>query len=236
MKSLPRYMQVMNYYIPLIKSGKLKEGDKMPTEEEICNLFHVSRITVRRALDGLLQNGYIYKQQGRGSFVTTKKTGFQLNHLKGFTEEMTQLGKVASSEILSFEITAPTEKVAEILSIDSSQKIYVLERLRLADGAPIAIERVHLPFYRFPTLQSADIRGSLYEILQLQYGVEQFKGVQEIRAGLASEEEARLLHIHPGSAVLHIHRTTFERDETAYEYVESTYRGDQYQFHVTIYK
>ncbi len=236
MKSLPRYMQVMNYYIPLIKSGKLKEGDKMPTEEEICNLFNISRITVRRALDGLLQSGYIYKQQGRGSFVTTKKTGFQLNHLKGFTEEMTQLGKVPSSVILSFDIVSPTQKVAEILSIDSNQKIYVLERLRLADGAPISIERVHLPFYRFPTLQSANVKESLYEILQLQYGVEQYKGVQEIRAGLASEEEARLLRINPGSAVLHIHRTTFERDEIAYEYVESTYRGDQYQFNVTIFK
>jgi GntR family transcriptional regulator len=236
MKSLPRYMQVMNYYIPLIKSGQLKEGDKMPTEEEICELFSISRITVRRALEGLQQGGYIYKQQGKGSFVTTKKTGFQLNHLKGFTEEMRALGKEPSSEVLSFEIQAPCEKVAEILGIDTSQRIYCLERLRLADGVPIAIERVHLPFYRFPTLRSANMKESLYEVLQYQFGCESYKGIQEIHAGLASEEEAKLLGIAPGCAVLHINRTTFEQEGVPYEYVESTYRGDQYQFTVTLYK
>jgi GntR family transcriptional regulator len=236
MKSLPRYMQVMNYYIPLIKSGKLKEGEKMPTEEEICELFNISRITVRRALDGLQQDGYIYKQQGKGSFVMMKKTGFQLNHLKGFTEEMKTLGKEPSSEIITFDIVTPKEKVAEVLNIDKSQKIYLLERLRLADGVPIAIERVHLPFYRFPTLRNANLKDSLYEILQYQFGCESYKGVQEIHAGLASEEEAKLLQIAPSCAVLHINRTTYEQDGAAYEYVESTYRGDQYQFTVTLYK
>jgi GntR family transcriptional regulator len=236
MKSLPRYMQVMNYYIPLIKSGKLKEGDKMPTEEEICELFGISRITVRRALEGLQQGGYIYKQQGKGSFVMTKKTGFQLNHLKGFTEEMKALGKEPSSKVLSFEIIPPSEKAAEALGIDITQKIYRLERLRLADGVPIAIERVHLPFYRFPTLRTVNLEESLYEILQYQFGCESYKGIEEIHAGLASEEEARLLQIVQGSAVLHINRTTYEREGMAYEYVESTYRGDQYQFTVTLYK
>jgi GntR family transcriptional regulator len=236
MKSLPRYMQVMNYYIPLIKSGKLKEGDKMPTEEEICELFSISRITVRRALEGLQQGGYIYKQQGKGSFVMVKKTGFQLNHLKGFTEEMKALGKEPSSKILTFEIMPPSEKVAETLGIDINQRIYQLERLRLADGVPIAIERVHLPFYRFPTLKTVNLEESLYEILQYQFGCESYKGIEEIHAGLASEEEARLLQIVPGSAVLHINRTTYEREGMAYEYVESTYRGDQYQFTVTLYK
>ena len=236
MKSLPRYTQVMNYYIPLIKSGKLKEGDKMPTEEEICELFNISRITVRRALEGLQQGGYIYKHQGKGSFVTTKKTGFQLNHLKGFTEEMKALGKEPSSEVLTFEIVNPNEKVAETLGIDTNQKIYLLERLRLADGLPIAIERVHLPFYRFPTLRNVNLSQSLYEILQYQFGCESYKGLQEIHAGLASEEEAKRLQITPGCAVLHINRTTYEQEGVTYEYVESTYRGDQYQFTVTLYK
>jgi GntR family transcriptional regulator len=236
MKSLPRYMQVMNYYIPLIKSGKLKEGDKMPTEEEICELFGISRITVRRALEGLQQGGYIYKQQGKGSFVMTKKTGFQLNHLKGFTEEMKALGKEPSSKVLSFDIIPPSEKAAETLGIDISQKIYRLERLRLADNVPIAIERVHLPFYRFPTLRTVNVEESLYEILQYQFGCESYKGIEEIHAGLASEEEAELLQIAPGSAVLRINRTTYEQEGMAYEYVESTYRGDRYQFTVTLYK
>ena len=126
--------------------------------------------------------------------------------------------------------------MAETLGIDTNQKIYLLERLRLADGLPIAIERVHLPFYRFPTLRNVDLTQSLYEVLQYQFGCESYKGLQEIHAGLASEEEAKRLQIAPGCAVLHINRTTYEQEGVAYEYVESTYRGDQYQFTVTLYK
>ncbi len=236
MNTLPRYMQVMNYYIPLIKSGKLKEGDKMPTEEEICQLFNISRITVRKALDGLMQSGYIYKQQGKGSFVTTKKTGFQLDHLKGFSEEMRMLGKEPSSKIISFDITEPTQKAARELKLEVNQKIYLLERLRSADGQPISIERVYLPFHRFPTLQSGDLAGSLYEVLQYQYGCVSHHAQQQILAGLATEEEALILGVKPGAAVLRTYRITCEQDGTVFEYVEATYRGDQYQFNVTLYK
>lgn len=236
MNTLPRYMQVMNYYIPLIKSGKLKEGDKMPTEEEICQLFNISRITVRKALDGLMQSGYIYKQQGKGSYVTTKKTGFQLDHLKGFSEEMRLLGKEPSSKIISFDITDPSDRAVQALRLETNQKIYLLERLRSADGQPISIERVYLPFHRFPTLQSAELAGSLYEVLQYQYGCVSHHAQQQILAGLATDEEAAILGIKSGAAVLRTYRTTCEQNGTAFEYVEATYRGDQYQFNVTLYK
>lgn len=236
MNTLPRYMQVMNYYIPLIKSGKLKQGDKMPTEEEICQLFNISRITVRKALDGLMQSGYIYKQQGKGSYVTAKKTGFQLDHLKGFSEEMRLLGKEPTSRVISFDVADPSEKAALVLQLEDKQKVYLLERLRCADGEPISIERVFLPFHRFPTLQMAELAGSLYEILQYQYGCVSHHAQQQILAGLATEEEALILGIKPGAAVLRTYRTTCEQDGTAFEYVEATYRGDQYQFHVTLYK
>ena len=88
MKAAPRYSQIISYYQSLIESGKLTEGEKIPTEEAIGELFGVSRITVRQALDGLAQGGYIYKIQGKGSFVSAKKAGMQLNHLVGFSDEM----------------------------------------------------------------------------------------------------------------------------------------------------
>ena len=94
MKAAPRYSQIISYYQSLIESGKLAEGDKIPTEEAIGELFGVSRITVRQALDGLAQGGYIYKIQGKGSFVSAKKAGMQLNHLVGFSDEMRSIGIV----------------------------------------------------------------------------------------------------------------------------------------------
>jgi len=236
MKSISRYQQVINYYQALIESGKLVEGDKMPTEEEMCNLFNVSRITIRRALDGLTQEGYIYKLQGKGSFVTTKKTDIQMNHLRGFSEEMKSLGLTPSTELVSKEIITPSEAVAKALGINETQKVYIITRLRCADGLPIAIERVHLPFYRFPGLENEDLTKSLYDVLRNKYGCETKKAEQCIKAGSASESDTQILKIKPGKAVLLISRTTFEQDGRPFEYVQSAYRADKYQFNVTIHK
>jgi GntR family transcriptional regulator len=236
MQTLPRYQQIIDYYRSLIESGKLVEGFKMPTEEEMCNQFNVSRITIRRALDGLMQDGYIFKQQGKGSFVTTKRTDIQLNHLQGFNEEMRALGYEPSSKLISMEIVNPTEAIANALGINVTQKIYFIIRLRCADGMPMAIERVHLPFYRFPGIEHEDLTKSLYETFKQKYGCELTKAEQFIKAGSASDEDAELLDIKPGKPVLLISRSTFERSGKPFEYVQSTYRGDKYQFNVTINK
>ncbi len=120
----------------MIDAGKLSEGQQMPTEEAIGALFSVSRITVRQALDGLAQAGYIYKVQGKGSFVASKKAGMQLNHLIGFSDEMRSLGLEPSTILMEQSLMLPTEAVAKALNIDVTQKIYFLTRIRCADGVP----------------------------------------------------------------------------------------------------
>ena len=145
-KAVPRYLQIINYYQGMIDAGKLSEGQQMPTEEAIGALFSVSRITVRQALDGLAQAGYIYKVQGKGSFVASKKAGMQLNHLIGFSDEMRSLGLEPSTILVEQSLMLPTEAVAKALNIDVTQKIYFLTRIRCADGVPMAVEKVHMPF------------------------------------------------------------------------------------------
>jgi len=234
MKTVPRYQQVMDYYQALIESGKLAEGEKMPTEDELCNLFNISRITVRRALDSLMQEGYIYKVQGKGSFVTVKKTDMQLNRLQGFSEEMRSLGLAPSTDLIHIETQSPTQMVANALGITLSQKIYCITRLRKADDIPIAIERVHIPFFRYPGLENFDLKNSLYDILLYNYDCKRSKAVQSIKACQASDEDAAYLGIKSGKAVLQITRTTFEQKGIPFEYVQSIYRGDKYQFNVVI--
>lgn len=136
-KAVPRYLQIINYYQGMIDAGKLSEGQQMPTEEAIGALFSVSRITVRQALDGLAQAGYIYKVQGKGSFVASKKAGMQLNHLIGFSDEMRSLGLEPSTILMEQSLMLPTEAVAKALNIDVTQKIYFLTRIRCADGVPM---------------------------------------------------------------------------------------------------
>ena len=222
-KAVPRYLQIINYYQGMIDAGKLSEGQQMPTEEAIGALFSVSRITVRQALDGLAQAGYIYKVQGKGSFVASKK-------------EMRSLGLEPSTILVEQSLMLPTEAVAKALNIDVTQKIYFLTRIRCADGVPMAVEKVHMPFYRFAGIETQDLSKSLYALLKEQYGCECSKAVQSIQAGAASSHDAKLLKIKTGMPVLCISRTTYGMDGAPFEYVDSIYRGDKYIFNVTLEK
>ena len=126
----------------------------MPTEETIGETFGVSRITVRQALDGLAQSGYIYKIQGKGSFVAAKKAGMQLNHLIGFSDEMRSIGMEPSTSLISQSLEFPSEPVANALELDGTQKVYIISRLRCADAVPMAVETVYLPFARFAGIET----------------------------------------------------------------------------------
>lgn len=234
MKAVSRYLQIINYYEGMIDAGKLTEGQQMPTEEAIGALFSVSRTTVRQALDGLAQTGYIYKIQGKGSFVSTKKAGMQLNHLIGFSDEMRSLGMVPSTVLVDQAIVLPTQAVAQALGIDATQKIYLITRIRCADGVPMAVETLHMPFYRFAGLETQDLSKSLYALLKEQYGCECGKAAQSIQAGAATPHDAKLLKIKSGAPVLCISRTTYGNDGLPFEYVNSVYRGDKYIFNVTL--
>ena len=234
MKDAPKYLQIIKYYQDLIEHGKLQEEEQMPTESEIGQLFDVSRITVRQALDGLTQLGYIYKVQGKGSFVSSKKTGMQLNQLKGFSEEMKNLGLVPSTILVKMELIHPTEAMAKALEIDVKQQVYAITRIRCADNTKMALEYVHIPFSRFPGLENYDLTESLYSLLKEKFRCFSSKAVQSIQAGEASREDARLLQIKAGAPVLRITRTTYSREGIPFEYVESAYRGDKYIFNVTL--
>ena len=236
MKAAPKYLQIINYYQNLIDSGKLAEGEQMPTEEAIGQLFNVSRITVRQALDCMAQNGYIYKIQGKGSFVSSQKTDMQLNHLSGFSDEMRAMGMTPSTLLADKALVLPSESVAKALRIEPDQKIYLLVRVRCADGVPMAVEKVHIPFYRFAGLEEHDLSQSLYGLLKEEYGCESYKATQSIRAGAASTFDAKLLKIPTGTPVLCIARTTYSSDGVPFEYVDSVYRGDKYVFNVTLEK
>lgn len=136
----------------------------------------------------------------------------QLNHLIGFSDEMRSLGLEPSTILVEQSLMLPTEAVAKALNIDVTQKIYFLTRIRCADGVPMAVEKVHMPFYRFAGIETQDLSKSLYALLKEQYGCECSKAVQSIQAGAASSHDAKLLKIKTGMPVLCISRTTYGMD------------------------
>lgn len=229
-----RYQQIANYFAKGITDKAYAAGEKLPTEAEICKMFQVSRITVRHAMDELVQRGAVYRKQGKGSFVSHHRADMQLNHLIGFSEEMRQLGMTASTKVINSGIIEPSEDVRLALKLESGQQIQYFKRLRLANGLPMAIERAHLPFYRFFDLDTQDLTKSLYRLAKEKYNCHPHLGQQQISATLPTADDAELLQIDVQTPVLHIIRTTLESYGEPFEYVLSTYRGDMYSFNVSL--
>ena len=157
--------------------------------------------------------------------------------LQGIGREFTVADTVAMARFLLPGLNRfKLDTVAKALNIDVTQKIYFLTRIRCADGVPMAVEKVHMPFYRFAGIETQDLSKSLYALLKEQYGCECSKAVQSIQAGAASSHDAKLLKIKTGMPVLCISRTTYGMDGAPFEYVDSIYRGDKYIFNVTLEK
>jgi len=230
----PRYIQIIQYYVDKIEKGYLNNGDKLPTEEEICKFFNVSRITARQALNELANAGYIIKKQGVGSYVRNKMK-MQLNSLQGFSEEMRSKGLEPRSEILSLEICDPSIEVAEKLKIDMTVKVYSICRLRYANDMALSLENVYIPFFQCPGIEHNDLTGSLYKVLFENYGISLKKANQSIEAGFIDKKTAKLLNVKAGTQALIIERVTYSNDNP-FEYVKSVYRGDKYKFYVDLYK
>lgn len=233
---VPKYTHIIQYFMNRINSGELKDGDKLPTEDVLCSYFSVSRITVRKALNELLYKGYIIKKHGKGSYVNTGIAQMQLNSLQGFTEEMKSKGIVATSKVLDISLINANNVIAGKLQIDENSKAYCIERLRMANGESMSIEKVYLPYYLCSDIDKYDLSGSLYELLGSKYNLSPKKAEQCIEATTAGKREQEILKIKLRSPVLKIERTSYLSSNTPLEFVSSIYRGDKYKFYVTIYR
>jgi GntR family transcriptional regulator len=232
----PKYTHIIQYFVDRINSGELKDSDKLPTEDVLCSYFNVSRITVRKALNELLYEGYIIKKHGKGSYVNTGIAQMQLNSLQGFTEEMRSRGMEASSKLLGVTLLNADNIVAGRLQVEEGSKVYCIERLRMANGEPMSIEKVYIPYYLCSDIEKYDLSGSLYDILEKHYNLAPKKAEQCIEATTGTKREQEILNIKLRAPVLKIERTTYLPSNTPLEYVTSIYRGDKYKFYVTIYK
>lgn len=229
-----KYQLIYNYVVDKIESGEFKDGDKIPSENEMCALFSVSRITVRKALSELEHAGYIIKKHSKGSFVRTGVTVMQLNALQGYTEEMKKRGLRPSSKLISVTRQPANDYLANKLRIDEKAIVYRIERLRLANEEPMSLETVYVPFYRVPEIDKFDLTGSLYKIFQDQYNLRMSRAEQVIEAAIADKKTAEAFHIKLRSPVLHIERTTYLAEGEPLEYVDSIYRGDKYKFYAVL--
>src|SRR5919202_2889223 len=154
-----------------IENGEWKPGDQIPTEEELCERYRVSRITVKQAINGLVAEGLLYRQQGKGTFVATPKIEQGPERLTSFSEQMQQRGLRPGGTLLNRRVIPASKKVAEQLKLELGAPVIQIQRLRLADDEPMGIQTAHIPLSRCPQLLEEELgQQSLYKLLA-QYGI-----------------------------------------------------------------
>lgn len=228
--TVPLHTQIAETLRIQIQNDEFKDQDGFPSERELAEQYEVSRMTVRQALQKLRQEGLIYHERGVGTFVNNRKLDIHTRNLNGFSEEMISLGLKPSSRVLTLKRELAEKNIMQDLGLGTGAEVFRIERLRLADGEPMAYENTFLPAYLFPDLEKANLKkNSLYQVLVENYNVQMHHAAESLEAAAADRFVARQLGIKTGSPVLVVHRIVFSESNTPIESAHTTYRADRYR-------
>ena len=227
---IPIYYQLQELIKDLIDKGELRPGDSIPPEREYAEKYQISRMTVRQALTQLVNDGYLHRIQGKGTFVSERKIEQPLHRLRSFTEDMVARGLKPGSQLLSFEIIPATSQIASQLSIQEHGPVYEIKRIRLADDVPMALESNYISANLVKGLTELIVKKSVYAYIEEQLNFQISHASQIIESSISNQVEAKFLKIKKGSPIMLIQQQTFLTDGTPVEYVRSSYRADRYKF------
>ncbi len=232
---IPIYYQLKEWLRAEIAAGTWQPGDLIPSERELSEQFGISRMTVRQALNELREDGVLRREQGKGTYVTSPKIEQRLTRLTGFTEDMKRRAMHSGAKVLRQTWVEAPDFVARALKIPPGKRIILLERLRMAEGEPMAIETSFLHFAGMKGLLEENFENqSLYQRLSRKYGIIPTRAEQQVEAVICHESQCALLNIEPGAAVLRNRRIAYDQNNKPFEYVQSIYRGDRYIFYVEL--
>lgn len=236
MKSInkqPLYNQLVDVLKEKIET-EMEANSMLPSERELSAKYGLSRTTVRLALQELENLGYIYKQHGRGTFVSSLSE--QTTNLMGaysFTEQMLEMGKMPDTTIIGFETIEATKYLSQRMNLSLGDKLIQLKRLRSADDMPMMVETSYLPLKKFMTLSEELLNQKpLYDLFSDVFNEVIKVAEEEFSASIATEEDAKLLDITKKSAVLHLLRTTYNIKNEVIEFTFSVARADQFRYKI----
>lgn len=230
----PSYRQLTRKIRALIESGQIANGQSLPSERVLAESLQLSRVTVRRAYEELRADNLL-ETHGRAGVTarTPPQLTPQLGKLKGFTEEMHELGMAPSSRLLEREV-ASDRTIASIFGRPSTARFLRLVRLRLGDGVPLTREVAWYDLTAAPELEHWDAAGSAYRFITERCGIALSHGEQSIEATMSSVDEMAAFGFAEPAPCLLLKRKTFSRAGQIIEYVEGTFRGDAYAYRMTL--
>lgn len=230
---MPLHHQVYLDLKAALDSGELKAGDRVPPERELAERYGCSVITIRRALDELAREQRIERTRGRGTFVLAPRVDLDGAGTMSFAEEMRERGLAPETRLVDAREEVAGESAAAALGLPLGAPIYVITRLRLADGLPLILEEASLPAVRFPRLLTSDLATqSLYAILADRYGVQVVRARETLEPVLLRAHEARMLEVPAGRPALLIEGVAFAAGGKPVEFSRSYVRGDRTRYSV----
>lgn len=230
--NVPLYSQLKNIIIEKIENGQYPPDSKIPSEQELCELYGISRPTVRQAVSELTNNGYLYKEKGKGTFVSKPKSSINVKSYTGFTDSILDNEPTSEREIISIE-TFPSrdlKKLEEIFSIGYNQVIDFaqINFKSKSNNDVICLNTSYIPLNLFPNIIE-DIRNKKpsYDILRGKYPLLPAKTKSTLEVIYTDQYEAQHLMVQPGQALFKISNIIFSKSGQVVEYVESKYSADK---------
>lgn len=234
---LPRYYQLANILRDRISRGEVPARQPIPSERQLEKDFSVSRTTIRQAIDLLVRQGYLYREHGRGTFVSPQKLQKGISELTSFTEDMKRRGIKPGQKILGIEQVRPPAGLRSRMELaPDRRKILRIERLRLGDGSPMGLQTSYyaLPEGQTITREVLEEFGSIYRILQEKFHLIPTEADETLEVTSATAQEAALLQVKAGSPLLLSERTTYSQYRHVIEFVKILYRGDRYRYYAKL--
>ena len=221
--------QIEDWLAGQIATKALMPGDRLPTEHDLAAWFGVSRMTLRHALAELARRGLVARTMGRhgGTFVAAPKLEQDLTTLAGFSEQLRRHGMVAGALVLSARSRPAGPAAAAALRLGEDDPVHEVRRIRLGDGRPIALERSLFPAARFPGMLDFRLDGSLYELLEVKYGLRPHRARESLEPVTAGVREAEALDVAEGAPLMQVERTAYARSGEPLEFARDLFRGDR---------
>lgn len=232
----PLYAQLRDGFLRAIETGLLKDNDKLPTENEVCMFFNISKTVVRQAYSDLLSLGKIERHKSKGTFI--KQTYMERNftqELSDFANEMIRQGYQPSTKLLYIEKIIWDEKAYQILNIKKGTECLHFRRLRLGSNTPIYVEETFVSLDQFPGLDSHNFGlESLFKILEEEYNTRILKAYTTYKAVIASDADSRILDLPKKSAVHRVETQSFNQNNQIVEYSIAYFPGTRNRFSLVV--
>jgi len=229
---VPKYYQLAAILRRKIEEGEWAPRTPIPSERQLEVQYNVSRTTIRQAIDYLERQGYLYREHGRGTFVSPQKLQKGIQELTSFSEDLLRRGIRPGQIIRRIERLTPPESVQQRLELPPGRQVLCIERIRLGDDLPIGLQTSYLALNEQQSITREELEavGSLYRILQDKFGIIPSEAEETLEVTLATPEEAALLQIKAGAPLLLNERLMYNQNRQPVELVKILYRGDRYRY------